>query len=154
MTGALIADDVEAVCSPCGDSSGLATPKARFGVAPPPADAPGNGSRSSLIERLARPDARSIVLVVAPAGYGKTTLLSPWVERNGEAFAWVSVDETDNDPKVLKEARPDRGLADPAQHRHRDTCRWELTVALRRRIAVIPHSLRRVGAGPVQLDGA
>jgi ATP-dependent transcriptional regulator len=39
--------------------------------------------------------------VVAPAGYGKTTLLSQWAERNGQAFAWVSVDEADNDPKVL-----------------------------------------------------
>jgi LuxR family transcriptional regulator, maltose regulon positive regulatory protein len=41
------------------------------------------------------------VSVVAPAGYGKTTLLSQWAERNGQAFAWVSVDEGDNDPKVL-----------------------------------------------------
>ena len=38
---------------------------------------------------------------VAPAGYGKTTLLAQWAERNGQAFAWVSVDEADNDPKVL-----------------------------------------------------
>jgi LuxR family transcriptional regulator, maltose regulon positive regulatory protein len=34
-------------------------------------------------------------------GYGKTTLLAQWAERNGQAFAWVSVDEADNDPKVL-----------------------------------------------------
>jgi len=39
--------------------------------------------------------------VVAPAGYGKTTLLAQWAERNGQAFAWVSVDEKDNDPKIL-----------------------------------------------------
>ena len=39
--------------------------------------------------------------MVAPAGYGKTTVLSQWAERNGQAFAWVSVDEADNDPKVL-----------------------------------------------------
>ena len=39
--------------------------------------------------------------VVAPAGYGKTTLLSQWAEADGQAFAWVSVDEADNDPKVL-----------------------------------------------------
>ena len=39
--------------------------------------------------------------MVAPAGYGKTTLLSQWAERNGQAFAWVSVDEGDNDPRVL-----------------------------------------------------
>ena len=62
---------------------------------------PGTVCRSSLIERLARGDPRPIVSVVAPAGYGKTTLLSQWAERNGQAFAWVSVDEGDNDPKVL-----------------------------------------------------
>ena len=39
--------------------------------------------------------------MVAPAGYGKTTVLAQWAERNGQAFAWVSVDEADNDPKVL-----------------------------------------------------
>jgi LuxR family transcriptional regulator, maltose regulon positive regulatory protein len=62
---------------------------------------PGSVRRSSLIERLAQHDRGPIVSVVAPAGYGKTTLLSQWAERNGQAFAWVSVDEKDNDPKVL-----------------------------------------------------
>jgi LuxR family maltose regulon positive regulatory protein len=62
---------------------------------------PGTVRRSPLIERLARGDPRPIVSVVAPPGYGKTTLLSQWAERNGQAFAWVSVDEGDNDPKVL-----------------------------------------------------
>ncbi len=62
---------------------------------------PGSILRSPLVERLARENSRPIVSVVAPAGYGKTTLLSQWAERNGQAFAWVSVDEKDNDPKVL-----------------------------------------------------
>ena len=61
----------------------------------------GQSRRSSLIERLAQSDPRPIVSVVAPAGYGKTTLLSQWAERYGQAFAWVSVDEADKDPKVL-----------------------------------------------------
>jgi len=61
----------------------------------------GTVRRSLLIERLARGDRRPVVSVVAPPGYGKTTLLAQWAERNGQAFAWVSVDETDNDPKVL-----------------------------------------------------
>jgi LuxR family maltose regulon positive regulatory protein len=67
----------------------------------PPLLRPGTVRRSSLIERLARSDPHPIVSVVAPAGYGKTTLLSQWAERNGQSFAWVSVDEEDNDPKVL-----------------------------------------------------
>ena len=54
-----------------------------------------------MIERLAREDCGPIVSVVAPAGYGKTTLLAQWAERGGQAFAWVSVDDKDNDPKAL-----------------------------------------------------
>jgi LuxR family transcriptional regulator, maltose regulon positive regulatory protein len=61
---------------------------------------PGTVRRSSLIERLAH-DRRPIVSVVAPAGYGKTTLLAQWAETDGQAVAWVSVDDADNDPKVL-----------------------------------------------------
>ena len=66
-----------------------------------PAIRPGTVPRSALIERLRREDSRPIITVVAPAGYGKTTLLSQWAEHNVQAFAWVSVDETHNDPKVL-----------------------------------------------------
>ena len=57
--------------------------------------------RSSHVERLVRSGPCPVVSVVAPAGYGKTTLLSQWAERDGQAFAWVSIDEGDNDPKVL-----------------------------------------------------
>jgi len=67
----------------------------------PPLIRPGTVRRSSLIQRLEQGGSRPIVSVVAPAGYGKTTLLSQWAERNGQAFAWVSVDQGDNDPKVL-----------------------------------------------------
>jgi LuxR family transcriptional regulator, maltose regulon positive regulatory protein len=62
---------------------------------------PGTVARSSLVERLAKGDTHRIVSVVAPPGYGKTTLLSQWAERSAETFAWVSVAESDNDPKVL-----------------------------------------------------
>ncbi len=60
----------------------------------------GTVRRPSLLDRLTREDSRPVVSVVAPSGYGKTTLLAQWAER-GQAFAWVSVDERDNDPKVL-----------------------------------------------------
>jgi len=62
---------------------------------------PGTIARSSLVDRLAREDLHPIVSVVAPSGYGKTTLLAQWAARDGRAFAWVSVHERDNDPKVL-----------------------------------------------------
>ena len=57
--------------------------------------------RSTLIERLVNSNGVPIVSVAAPAGYGKTTLLSQWADRDPLAFAWVSVDDADNDPKVL-----------------------------------------------------
>jgi len=66
-----------------------------------PAVRPGAVRRSLVIERLARGDSRPIVSLVAPAGYGKTTLLSQWAERHGQPLAWVSLDERDNNPKVL-----------------------------------------------------
>jgi LuxR family transcriptional regulator, maltose regulon positive regulatory protein len=66
-----------------------------------PVARPGAVRRLALIEQLRRGEPYPIVSVVAPPGYGKTTLLSQWAERNGQAFAWVSVDEGDNDPKVL-----------------------------------------------------
>ena len=62
---------------------------------------PGTVRRSQLVDRLSRPGVGPIVSVVAPAGYGKTTLLSQWAERSGQTFAWVSLDEADNDPKVM-----------------------------------------------------
>jgi LuxR family transcriptional regulator, maltose regulon positive regulatory protein len=66
-----------------------------------PVSRPGTVRRSSMIEQLAGEDSRPVVSVVAPPGYGKTTLLAQWAERDGRAPAWVSVDEKDNEPKVL-----------------------------------------------------
>jgi len=57
--------------------------------------------RSALVARLTAEGSPPIVSVVAPSGYGKTTLLAQWAELNGQGFAWVSLDERDNDPKVL-----------------------------------------------------
>ena len=44
---------------------------------------------------------RSLTVVSAPAGFGKTTLLSSWVQtlpKEAVSVAWVSLDEQDNDP--------------------------------------------------------
>jgi LuxR family maltose regulon positive regulatory protein len=43
---------------------------------------------------------RKVNLISAPTGYGKTTLLAHWrqVEEADLSFAWVSLDEQDNDP--------------------------------------------------------
>ena len=39
-----------------------------------------------------------MVRVAAPAGYGKTTLLAQWAARDPRPFAWVSLDQRDDDP--------------------------------------------------------
>ena len=41
---------------------------------------------------------RSLILVSAPAGYGKTTLVSNWLKETQIPSAWLSLDGGDNDP--------------------------------------------------------
>ena len=57
-------------------------------------------SRPQLIERLnaGLPAGRKLTLVSAPAGFGKTTLVSEWVTGCLQPAAWLSLDEGDNDP--------------------------------------------------------
>ena len=66
-----------------------------------PSSRPGIVARAALAARLTGPDAPPITTVVAPAGYGKTTLLAQWAEPHAPNVAWVSLDDADNDPAVL-----------------------------------------------------
>lgn len=43
-------------------------------------------------------ESHSAILVCAPAGYGKTTLISSWAKNNQSPVAWFSLDADDNDP--------------------------------------------------------
>ncbi len=54
--------------------------------------------RPRLLERLNEGLHRNLILISAPAGFGKTTLVSEWVERIERPTAWLSLDEGDNDP--------------------------------------------------------
>ena len=67
----------------------------------PPAARPGIVARTVLIDRLIAVQTPGVISVVAPAGYGKTTLLAQWAERIQPRVAWVSADDRDNDPAVL-----------------------------------------------------
>ncbi len=53
--------------------------------------------RTSLLERLERNCHRPLTLISAPAGYGKTSLASMWLQTSDYASAWVSLDERDDD---------------------------------------------------------
>ncbi len=83
----------------------------------PPAPAPAASSRLSLNTKLQRPPprpdrvprlsvlarldqavGRTLTLVAAPAGFGKTTLVSAWAVQARWPVAWVSLDASDNDP--------------------------------------------------------
>jgi LuxR family transcriptional regulator, maltose regulon positive regulatory protein len=67
----------------------------------PPRTRPRLVARPRLHEALAADEGRRLTLVSAPAGFGKTTLLSEWSQSRagGErSIAWVSLDEGDNDP--------------------------------------------------------
>jgi LuxR family maltose regulon positive regulatory protein len=59
-------------------------------------------SRTKLVERLNHSTGPPIFVVHAGPGYGKTTLLAQWaMSLRQRRFAWVSVDQEDNDPVVL-----------------------------------------------------
>jgi LuxR family maltose regulon positive regulatory protein len=54
--------------------------------------------RGRLVKLLDQGLHRKLTLVSAPAGFGKTTVVSEWVADCGQATAWLSLDEGDNDP--------------------------------------------------------
>ena len=72
--------------------------RAKLDVPPP---RPGIVERSALVGRLSRERSGRVVSVVAPPGYGKTTVLGQWAAHDRREFAWVSLDHRDNDPVVF-----------------------------------------------------
>jgi LuxR family maltose regulon positive regulatory protein len=86
-----------------------ALPRARVGVDVPietkfhpPNPRPEWVNRPGLISALGRTDAK-LILLGAPAGFGKTTLVAQWRASAAESrpFAWVSLDRGDDDPGRL-----------------------------------------------------
>jgi LuxR family maltose regulon positive regulatory protein len=72
----------------------LHVPRRRRGLIP----------RPRLSERLSRGDEAALTLVSAPAGFGKTTVLTEWLAAApGEtsSVAWLSLDARDNDPALF-----------------------------------------------------
>ncbi len=79
-----------------------------------PRPQPGFVPHQRLVDRLDE----GLLLVCAPAGFGKTSLLADWARRGGRPVAWLSLDTGDNDPArfwrhvvaALDRARP--GIAE------------------------------------------
>jgi LuxR family maltose regulon positive regulatory protein len=57
-------------------------------------------ARTRLIDRLNEGlrQNRKLTLLTAPAGFGKTTLVADWLQQLDRPFAWICLDEGDNDP--------------------------------------------------------
>jgi ATP/maltotriose-dependent transcriptional regulator MalT len=82
---------------------------------------PGLVPRRELVSRLVAERDRKLTLVCAPAGWGKSTLLSEWCASPEETrpFAWLSLDAADHDPVrfwsyaigALRSVRPELGAA-------------------------------------------
>jgi ATP/maltotriose-dependent transcriptional regulator MalT len=66
----------------------------------PPALRDGTVRRARLTRTLVS-ERPSLALVVAPPGFGKTSLLADWAAIDPRPFAWVAIDEQDNDRTVL-----------------------------------------------------
>jgi len=67
----------------------------------PPRPAPALLSRPRLVERLASNLSRTVTLVTASAGAGKTTLVADFVRAHAPRFVWYQLDHTDADPAVF-----------------------------------------------------
>jgi len=67
----------------------------------PPVARAGIVSRTALLDRMSGASAPQLILLVAPAGYGKTALLAQWARSKDGRAAWLSADHRDNDPAVL-----------------------------------------------------
>jgi LuxR family maltose regulon positive regulatory protein len=55
--------------------------------------------RPRLIEKLNGGLDKPLILISAPAGYGKTTLVSTWLREIGIPSTWLSLEEDDNEPR-------------------------------------------------------
>jgi len=69
----------------------LAVPTVRAGLVP----------RRGLLAMLSAHRSEPVVVVAAPPGYGKTTLLAQWVAAEDRRAAWLTLDAADNSPAVL-----------------------------------------------------
>ena len=67
----------------------------------PPLERPGTVPRTALVQRMLDHGAGQTIAMVAPPGYGKTTVLAQWSARQRNDVAWLSLDDSDNDPSSL-----------------------------------------------------
>ncbi|MBK8137269.1 MAG: hypothetical protein IPK52_15820 [Chloroflexi bacterium] len=59
---------------------------------------PSHVQRVDLVQKLDKLQEHKLALIVASAGYGKTTLLSEWIAQSELKVVWFSIDAGDNEP--------------------------------------------------------
>ncbi|HSO49248.1 MAG TPA: AAA family ATPase, partial [Acidimicrobiia bacterium] len=67
----------------------------------PPRLPSGSVVRRKLIHRLRSARETDVIALIAPAGYGKTTLLAQWAESEAGPIAWLTLTRADNDESTL-----------------------------------------------------
>ena len=82
----------------------LRSGRARLRVLRPPGAVPAPVHRPRLVDVLADPGAPPVATLVAPAGYGKTTLLLDWAAQDERPFAWVTLDRRHEEDGRLRVA--------------------------------------------------
>ncbi len=132
----------------------------------PPLPRPAAVVREALLAALDQAQLRPLTLLLAPPGFGKTTVLAQWHARqraHGDAVAWLSLDEEDADAArflghlalALQGAGADPALCTGVMHNRDQDPRDAATVLIRalrsapRRISVILDDYDRIGSGPV-----
>ena len=66
-----------------------------------PSVTPDQISRLPLIDRLKEKQYLPLTLVVAPAGYGKSVVISQWLEQSSTPNAWISLDDELNNSRIF-----------------------------------------------------
>jgi LuxR family maltose regulon positive regulatory protein len=88
----------------------------------------GTMRRDRLLRRLRQSTHVPVALVIAPAGYGKTTLLVHWLQADPRPLVWLTLDRADDDPGRLVASLAD-ALGEPA-----DLTLAAVTYAIERRV--------------------
>src|SRR3954452_983288 len=61
----------------------------------------GHVPRPRLVSLLEEASTTPLILIAAPAGYGKTALVKEWARSDRRRFLWLTLDEDDNEPERL-----------------------------------------------------
>jgi len=101
---------------PCGKRTALSSPLLTTKLYAPPSRT-GFVPRARLVQRLDEGGSCPLILVSAPAGFGKSSLVAAWIRAGSRRAAWLSLEPGDNDPArfwrylvaALQTVEPDLG---------------------------------------------